>query len=193
MKKHVLIVGLCLALAMMLGACAGPQEKTPPPSTPVVAPAGPEWVMKGSGAFDVGDRQVFYGVGIASGIKNRALLISTADNRARAEISKTLDTYVAYLAKDYMAATSSGEQAVEEQNVEQALKTFSKRTLAGVKIVDRWQDPVEGSMYSLAEYDLDGMKRALDNAKDLDERMRQHVKENADKLHNQLEELENKQ
>ncbi|MFH1138209.1 MAG: hypothetical protein V1816_19220 [Pseudomonadota bacterium] len=192
MKKHALIVGLCLMLALVLGACAGPEKKTTS-ATPVTIPAGPEWVMKGSGAFDVGDRQVFYGVGVASGIKNRALLISTSDNRARAEIAKTLDTYVAYLSKDYMAATSSGEQAVEEQHVEQALKTFSKRTLAGVKIVDRWQDPVEGSMYSLAEYDLEGMKRALANANDLDQQLREHVKENADKLHGQLEELEKRQ
>ena len=75
----------------------------------------------------MGDRQVFYGVGIASGIKNRALLISTADNRARAEIAKTLDTYVAYLAKDYMAATSSNEESTEEQHVEQALKTLQQK------------------------------------------------------------------
>ena len=72
------------------------------------------------------------------------------------------------------------------------LKPFSKRTLAGVKIVDRWQDPVEGSMYSLAEYDLDGMRKALDNAKELDQQLRDHVKENAEKLHKELEDLENK-
>ena len=51
---------------------------------------GPEWICKGGGAFDVERGQVFYGVGSASGIKNRALMRDTADNRARKDIALTL-------------------------------------------------------------------------------------------------------
>lgn len=97
--------------------------------------------MKGSGAFDDAETgKVFYGVGIASGINNKALARSAADDRARAEIAKTLEIYVAVLAKDYMASTTAGDMSVstEEQHVEQALKTFSKTTLHGAIIVDRW-------------------------------------------------------
>jgi len=89
----------------------------------------------GSGAFDVDKGKVFYGVGIASGIRNQALLRSTADNGARAEVAKILETYVAVLAKDYMASTTAGDMKAssEEQHVEMALKTFTKTTLHGAE------------------------------------------------------------
>ena len=156
---------------------------------------GPEWIYKGSGAFDVDKGQVFYGVGIASGISNKALLVSTADNRARAEVAKTLETYVAVLAKDYMASTTAGDFSAssEEQHVEQALKTFSKTTLHGATIVDHWQDPEDKTMYALCELDLLAFKEALDNYKELDAKVRDYVRENAEKMHGELEEMENKQ
>jgi len=159
-----------------------------------VAPAPPAWVDKGSGSFDVDKGKVFYGVGIASGIRNRALLRSTADNRARAEIAKILETYVAVLAKDYMASTTAGDMKAssEEQHVEQALKTFSKTTLHGARIIDHWRDPADGSLFSLCELDLFAFKNALDDYKELDAKVRDHVRENAEKLHGQLEEMEKK-
>jgi hypothetical protein len=138
--------------------------------------------------------KVFYGVGIASGIKNKALLFSTADNRARAEVAKVLETYVAVLAKDYMASTTAGDMKAssEEQHVERALKSFSKTTLHGAIIIDHWLDPSDGSLFSLCEMDLLAFKSALDEYKELDAKVRDYVRENAEKLHRQLEEMEKK-
>jgi len=162
-------------------------------STPKEA-KGPEWVWKGSGAFDADKGKVFYGVGIASDIKNKALLRTTADNRARAEIAKTLETYVAVLAKDYMASTSAGAMAVspDEQHVEEALKTFSKTTLHGAIIVDRWLDREVGIFYSLCELDMLAFKDALDNYKELDSKVRDYIRKNAEKMHSELEKMEEK-
>jgi cytosine/adenosine deaminase-related metal-dependent hydrolase len=131
-------------------------------------------------------------IGVASGIKNRAMLISTADNRARAEIAKILETYVAYLAKDYIASTTAGdmEASTEEQHVEQALKTFTKTTLHGTQIIDRWRDPADGSLFSVCEMDLFAFKDALDEYKELDAQARDYVRENAEKLHRELERME---
>lgn len=159
------------------------------------APTRPAWVDKGSGAFDVDKAKIFYGVGVASGIKNVALLRSTADNRARAEVAKILETYVAVLAKDYMASTTAGDMSAssEEQHVEQALKTFSKTTLHGARIIDRFKDPADGSMYALCEMDLFAFKDALDKHKELDAKVRDYVRKNAEKMHGQLEEMEQKQ
>ncbi|MEE8479850.1 MAG: LPP20 family lipoprotein [Desulfobacterales bacterium] len=156
---------------------------------------GPEWVWKGSGAFDIDKGKVFYGVGMASGIKNKALLRTTADNRARAEIAKTLETYVAVLAKDYMASTTAGDMSAssEEQHVENALKTFSKTTLHGATIVDRWLDPEDGTFYSLCELDMFAFKDALDKHKELDSKVRDYVRENAEKMHGELEKMEEKE
>ncbi|UCH20586.1 MAG: LPP20 family lipoprotein [Deltaproteobacteria bacterium] len=186
--KHLLVFSVLLSMAMVLvTACATPEK------TADTAEKGPEWVLKGSGAFDVEGSKVFYGVGAASGIKNKALLRKTADNRARAEIAQTLETYVAYLAKDYMASTTAGDmsKSSEEQHVEQALKTFTKATLHGAQIVDRWQDPADGTYYALCELDMLTFKEALDDYKELDAKVRDYVRENAEKMHDELEELEN--
>jgi hypothetical protein len=188
--KHLLVFSIILsvAIALMTG-CA----QTKPVKTADTAAMGPEWVMKGSGAFDVEGSKVFYGVGAASGIKNKALLRKTADNRARAEIAQTLETYVAYLAKDYMASTTAGDMSSssEEQHVEQALKTFTKATLHGAQIVNRWMDPADGTFYSLCELDMLAFKDALDSYRELDEKVRDYVRDNADRMHGELEELEN--
>ena len=189
--RHLKVLGVILIAGIFLtiGCSSTPKE------TPSADPAamGPQWVMKGSGAFDVDGSKVFYGVGVASGIRNKALLRQTSDNRARSEIAKTLEVYVASLSKDYMASTTAGDmsESSEEQHVETALKTFTKSTLHGATIVDRWMDPSDGSMYSLCELDLISFKEALDNYKELDEKVRDYVRDNAEKMHDELEEMEN--
>jgi hypothetical protein len=191
MKKTnvaVLAVLIIAVVFLTFGCASSPKESADS------AAKGPEWVMKGSGAFDVDGTKVFYGVGAASGIKNKALLRQTADNRARAEIARTMEVYVASLTKDYMASTTAGDmsQSSEEQHVETALKTFTKATLHGAQIVDRWMDPADGSMYSLCELDLLAFKEALDNYKELDAKVRDFVRDNAERMHDELEEMENK-
>ena len=180
--------GLCILVATGALLFVGCSAKKPAPSTE----GRPAWVDQGSGAFDVDKEKIFYGVGIASGISNKALLVSTADNRARAEIAKILETYVAFLAKDYMASTTAGDMSAsaEEQHVEQALKNFTKTTLHGTIIIDHWRDPKDGSLFSLCEMDLFAFKDALNNYKELDSQVRDYVRENAEKLHKQLEEME---
>ena len=187
-KLFVLFITLSMGILLVAGCAASSKPSADPASM------GPGWVMKGGGAFDVEKGKVFYGVGISSGIKNKALLRQTADNRARAEIAKTMETYVATLSKDYMASTTAGDmsKSSEEQHVETALKTFSKTTLHGATIVDRWMDPADGSMYSLCELDLFSFKEALDNYKELDKQVQDYVRENAEKLHGEMEGLENK-
>jgi len=153
----------------------------------------PEWVMKGSGAFGGEQGRVFYGVGSVSGIKNHALARTTADNRARAEIAKIFETYSASLMKDYMASTTAGDMKAssEEQHVEQAIKTFSAVTLSGVQVVDHWIHP-DGTVYALAQLDLQTFKDNMDKAKELSTSVRDYVRKNAEKAHMDLEKEEEK-
>ncbi len=62
MKAKFLVV-FCVLLVTGMFLMAG-CSKTPESAFS----QGPEWVYKGSGAFDVEKGKVFYGVGIASGI-----------------------------------------------------------------------------------------------------------------------------
>ena len=186
-------IGLFIvALGLFVSGCTG--AKTLTKDTPIQDKNAPVWVMKGSGAFGGEKRKVFYGVGSATNIKNVSLLRTSADNRARNEVAKVFQFYTASLMKDYADSTSAGEANVssEEQNVEQAVKTITAMTLSGVEIVDHWQDAQTGEFYALARLDLDAFKDSMENANELDAKVKNYIKNNAERLHQQLEKEEEK-
>lgn len=183
MKRSIIVL---IAGMFLFAGCAG--------ITPVQEMEAPDWVIKGSGAFEKDRGKIFYGVGSASGIKNYSLLRSAADNRARNEIAKIFETYNSSLMKDYMASTSAGESGVssEEQHVEQVIKTVTSRTLMGVEIVNHWQNPDTGEFFSLSRLDLLTFKENMEKAKELDNKVRDYIRQNADRLHDELEKEEEK-
>ena len=67
MKK---LIGIAALAA--LAACGG-GSSTPQQSNQVQHASGPDWVNRGSGAFGGDKGRTFYGVGIASGIRNAAM------------------------------------------------------------------------------------------------------------------------
>ena len=152
----------------------------------------PDWVMKGSGAFGGDTGRVFYGVGSVTGIKNHALARTTADNRARAELAKQFEVYSASLMKDYAASTMAGDATSEEQNVESVIKTFSAQTLSGVQIVDHWFHPGDGTVFALARLDLNAFTDSLEKMKELNSKVKEYVKKNAERAHMDLEREEAK-
>lgn len=164
-----------VTVVLAVAACGGP----------------PKWVKKGSGAFD--DKN-FYGVGSVTGVKNEPLAWDTAENRARAEIAKTFETYTGYLMRDYAASTTAGDftRNSEEQNVERAIKTVTTTTLSGVKSIDRYKDEKSNTYYVLTKLSLDEMKENMLKAKELNSEVRDFVRKNADKLFDRLEKEEEK-
>ncbi|MBS2022867.1 MAG: hypothetical protein JST92_10680 [Deltaproteobacteria bacterium] len=180
MKKLILSVMAAVAFA----ACG---DSKPQMSNQNLHAGAPDWVNKGSGAFGGEKGRVFYGVGIASGIRNAAMRRSSSDSRARAEIAKTLDTYVSVLNKDYMASTTAGDMSAssEEQHVSQALKTYSQMQLSGVVIVDHWVEN-DGTEYSLAQLDMQAFKDGMDKMKELNAAVRDQVRANAEKAFDEL-------
>jgi hypothetical protein len=118
----------------------------------------PGWIMRGNVAMTLEDgRRVFYGVGAASGIKNIALLRSTADNRGRNELAKVFEVFSASLMKDYMRSSTGGG---DEQVVENAVKTAVSASLKGTEVVDRYAE-ADGTLYALAALDLKVLKEVL--------------------------------
>ena len=179
-KLSVLVVAA--AVSVMVG-CTAAQKASP------IASNAPEWVNKGSGAFkDAQGSAVFYGVGIAQGIRNRALQVTAADDRGRAEIAKIMNSYVVVLTKDYMASVTAGDmsKSSEEQMVSQTMKNFAKFTLHGATPMDHWKDPTDGTMFSLIKLDMAAVKKSLDESKELDSKVRDYVKANAEKAFDEL-------
>ena len=176
----VLAVIFLFPVILGLSGCGG-KKGVRMSSTP------PDWVTMGTGAFKDSDSKVFHGVGAVTGVRNKPLARTTADNRARAEITKIFETYTASLMKDYAASTTGGgaitdaSATSEEQYIEQTIKTFSAANLSGVMIVDRWTDPSDGTVYSLGRLDVENFKNSIEKIKELNAAVREYVKKNAEK------------
>jgi hypothetical protein len=158
-------------------------------------PKRPDWTMKGAGAFP--KERAFYGVGAVSGIKNMPLAIRAADNQARADIAKQFEVYTASLMKQYAASTtvSDMKKSSEEQNVEEATKTFTAISLSGTQIVEHHEETSKDGVpttWSLAKLDIDKVKENMEKAKNLSSGVRDYVRNNADKSFNSLEKEEQK-
>jgi hypothetical protein len=171
---------LALITSLLWIGCA----QTAGPTHPIVGinPDGtPKWVNRGSGAFDGEHGKCFYGVGLLTGVRNEALARQAADNRARGEVAKLFDLYIAAMMKDYQRSTAAGDfkASAEEQDIVATQKTITEATLRGVEIRDHWTDPRTGTFYALAVLDVDGVAKSLDQTPQLAAPLRDFVRSNA--------------
>ncbi len=93
-----------------------------------------------------------------------------------------------------MASTTAGDMSKsdEEQHVSQTLKSFAKFTLHGATVVDHWKDPSDGTMFSLCKLDMKAIEETLKDSKELDSKVRDYVKANAEKAFDELQGEESK-
>jgi hypothetical protein len=170
-------LGLILSVLFIGCAHTGPDH----PVLGVNPDGTPKWVNRGSGAYDGEHGKCFYGVGLLTGVQNEALARQAADNRARGEIAKMFDLYIAAMMKDYQRSTTAGDfkASAEEQDIVSAQKTITEVTLRGVEVRDHFVNPQNGTLYALAILDLEGIAKSLDNARSLNGRIRDYVRSNA--------------
>jgi len=167
-----------LVFVLLLGGCGG----------------APDWVIEGSGALNKDDSKSIYGVGSVIGVNNEPLAWEAAENRSRAELAKSFQTYTGYLMKDYAASTTAGDftASTEEQDVQRAIKTFTNVTLHGVRPIDRYKDDEKGAYYVLTKLSFKDMQEALAETKELDRNVREFVQKNGERLFDRLEQEEAK-
>ena len=151
----------------------------------------PEWVNKGSGAFEDGSgEKVFYGVGSADGIRSISLRRSAADDRALANLATQIKSNVKRMAKDFQEitarSTATGNESTERENVAQAFKVLVNQTLSGSKIIDHWEHPAKNVLYSLARIELNIMEKKIDSHNELSDESRDTIKKKAEKLHEEM-------
>jgi len=181
--KRVSAVVATLAAAFVLGACHSAVK-----SSPLVNNA-PDWVNKGSGAFkDEAGKPIFYGVGALQGVRNIPLARTGAEDRGRADLAKIMNSYVTVLSKDYMSSITAGDmsKSSEEQMVSQTMKNFAQFTLHGATPVDHWVDRDNNVVYALIKLDMGAVQESLSQSKELDGKLRDYVKANADKAFDEL-------
>ena len=167
----------------MFSGCTTMPEKT---RTLVGDYQPPEWVNKGSGAFKDVNEKVFYGVGLADGMKNLSLQRTTADDRAIANLATQMSSVVKRLKKDYESITAAGTQTTERENVDNAMKLLVNETVNGARIIDHWEHPGKNVLYALARIELESFKKQVESHKELSEESRSEIKKRAEKLHEEM-------
>ncbi|GAC1336581.1 MAG: hypothetical protein NVS2B9_09290 [Myxococcales bacterium] len=166
----------CALAALALVGCG---EHRPDPSGQLFHASGPDWVSQGSGAFSAGSERIFRGVGIASGLHDATMRRSTAEARARAELTNVLDAYAARLEHDCRGSLKGASHKADAQLVRRAVEAVARKALAESPVVDRWLD-TDGTEYALARLDMDALKQDLAQAQELSPQARQAVRANAD-------------
>lgn len=206
-KMGALITMGGLSLPLILGGCAtGPTEGQKMPmeqcTVTMLVNEGkaPEWLTKKGKAFS-GDRKAFYGVGNAAEILNSALKRRAAESAARREVGAQLNTYVAGFQKQYMSDIVAGslDQHSTEQLITDVMKDLTDATLVGVSIEEYWESPCRNESYALARVDLDqfldkvkNYTSATEQQKELSEKIKQRVINNAEKAFEDLDKELNK-
>ncbi len=168
----------CLLFVLVLGGCGG----------------APDWVKEGSGVMNQDDSKSIYGVGTVEKVPMESIAWEIAENRARAEVAKSFETYTAYLMRDYVATTAATESSgvSAEQDVQRAVKTFTAVTLNGVRQIERYKDEEKDMYYVLAKLSFKDMQEALNQANELDKEVKNFVKKNGERIFDRLEQEEAK-
>ena len=182
MKKQHLSVGLMIISALLLFSCS---SKTMVESDLNIDGA-PDWVNEGSQMLNDDDGRLFHGIGSAPTMGDYSLQKNTADDRARAEVARVFSSYLTVATKDYSAAASQGGEQVSEQAVSRQIDNLTQINLTGAKIIGRWQDEESGSIWSLAELDLERVQQTLDKAQTMSPALRDFLAEQGDSIFDRL-------
>jgi hypothetical protein len=129
---------------------------------------------------------LFHGVGQAPLMGDDSLQISTADNRARAEVARILSSYLDVVSNDYTAATGSGENAVNQQAVSRQIRNLSKVNLSGVKIIGHWRNDKDGTIFSIAELDLEQVKQTTAIVDNMNADLKRYITDHSENIFDQV-------
>ncbi|MCJ8499354.1 hypothetical protein [Desulfatitalea alkaliphila] len=152
---------------------------------PIVAPNRPEpvpareWMYQESGAHINEAGPVFYGIGMAAGVRNTTLLRAAADNEARTEMGRILRAYINAL------GTEAGLDS-EVNGDAQLLGTLSRNALQRARIVDHWRDDSDGNFKALCHLELAQLKKLIEAEFQLNPAQRAKMLQMADTVHQRM-------
>jgi len=89
--------------------------------------------------------------------------------------------------KEYRSSIGKADTSEEIRNVEEGIKTVTSATLSGVQIVDHWKDTKTGELFALARLDFNLFKNDVENLKTLNNKAKAYIKENSDRMFNELD------
>lgn len=182
--RSLLLVTVVIGITLILVACAG---KTRVESDLDIKDA-PDWVNEGTHVLKTRDARLFHGVGLAPPVGDQSLQTSTADDRARAELARVLNSYMDVVSQDYSGAAGSGDDAMFQTSVSRQIENVTRINLAGSRIIARWRDTRTDNIYSLVELDMAQVQDTVKGVQDMNAGLREHIVQQGDNIFDRMAE-----
>jgi hypothetical protein len=190
--KHFKLLVLLLAIFSII-SCGANRTGTEVEGSLDIEDA-PDWINEGVDIIDNQDGKLIHATGIAPMRKgvDISLQRDQADNRALATLAKTLSVFMDVAAEDFTTSESMNKQ--QASVLQRNIRTQSKVLLKGARIVKRHtnkatdcfvgmfceKEPQHGTIYSLAEINLEQIKQMSKNLKTLNADFRDYFATNAE-------------
>lgn len=171
-----------VAMAWALLACASHANL----NDSVDAEGVPGWVNEGSSILTSKDGRRLHGVGSAPMLGDFSLQTATADNRARREINRILASYVEIVSRDFIASGDAEETGFSAQSVAQQMDRLANIDLTGIHVIGHWQNTQSNVVYSIAEMDMQQIRKAIMSATSLHPGLRKFIKEEGDSIFDRI-------
>jgi hypothetical protein len=143
MKKTIVLLLVVSGFSLMLLGCGGSAQTSAPPP-----PIAPEWVTKTPMAADA-----IYGIGIANVGPNVVLARQKAEDNARQNIAKVIDTRVKNMMDQFMQEHQdlvNPDMQTSTEFTQTVSRSVSQAALSGCQIEEVWHDGPNKIMYAKA-------------------------------------------
>ena len=176
-----------LAVVAVTAGC-GKDVSTPDEQIPSEFAGAPGWVLSGCSAYwgDDGGARIC-GVGNAKFTGNMSITRTKATSRARAEISRTLETKVKNMVKDYQEQVTDGETEMTAEQFSSTTVSLSKATLNGTQQQDTWISP-SNELYVLVALDVTAFENSVREMDEMSNKLRTFIESRAKKSFAELDE-----
>ncbi len=176
-----------LAVVAVTAGC-GKDVSTPDEQIPSEFAGAPDWVLSGCNAYwgDDGGARIC-GVGNAKFTGNMSITRTKATSRARAEISRTLETKVKNMVKDFQEQVTDGESEMTAEQFSSTTVSLSKATLNGTQQQDTWISP-SNELYVLVALDVAAFENSVREMDEMSDKLRTFIESRAKKSFEELDE-----
>jgi ribosomal protein S20 len=177
---------VALATVVVMGACS--KSTTPDEQLPNEFAGAPAWVLQGCSAYwgdDDGAR--ICGVGDAKIGSSMSIARTKATSRARTEISRTLETKVKNMVKDYQEQVTDGESEMTAEQFTTTTVSLSKATLNGTSLQATWVSP-SNQLYTLVALDVEAFNNSVREMDEMSDKLRTFIESRARKSFAELDE-----
>jgi ribosomal protein S20 len=177
-----------LAAIIATAGCAGREPSSPEDVMPNEFEGAPNWVIQGCSAYwgDDGGARIC-GVGDAKVGRSMSVARTKATARARTEISRTLETKVKNMVKDFQEQVTDGESEMTAEQFSSTTVSLSKSTLNGTSVQDSWISKSD-QLYMLVALDVEAFNNSVREMDEMSDRLRSFIESRARKSFAELDE-----